>query len=90
MSRKATKNLDWDEWLTVWFGPVPKDAPDLHFSGPRGCDRSLMHSALCGDRPPAIPGQPWQPSIVKELEARGYDVTTLEFRIKRKTPGGST
>ena len=25
-----------------------------------------------------------QPSLIEELEARGYDVTTLEFRIKRK------
>ena len=29
-------------------------------------------------------GRLTRPSLVEELEARGYDVTTLEFRIKRK------
>ena len=38
--RRATKNLPWDEWLTSFYGPVKRDAPDLRFAGPRGCDRS--------------------------------------------------
>lgn len=83
MTRKATKNLSRSEWLTAWFGPVKRDKDDLHFSGPNGPDRTLIYGALCAKNYDA---QGWltRPSLVEELEARGYDVTTLEFRVRRK------
>ena len=81
--RRSTPRLPWGGWLTAWFGPVKRDADDLHFSGPKGPDRTLLYGAFC------MKGYDWhgrltRPSLVEELEARGYDVTTLEFRIKRK------
>ena len=83
--RRATKNLPWDEWLTSFYGPVKHDDPDLHFAGPRGCDRSLLYGAFCM-KSYSETGALTVLSLVEELEARGYDTTTIEFRIKRKTP----
>lgn len=90
MTSKATKNLSWDEWLTVWFGQSKSvhgrhDNPDLHFSGPRGCDRSLLYGVFC-TKGYDEHGKLTQPSLVDELEARGYDTTTIEFRVKKRVP----
>ena len=82
MSQRATKNLPHDEWLTMWWGPVKGDDPDMHFSGPRRCDRSLMYGVLCIK--PVKGVTLMDRSLIDELEARGYDTTTLEFRVKRK------
>ena len=81
--RRATKNLSLSEWLTAWWGSVKRDTDDLHFSGPSGPDRTLIYGMLCTRNFDAN-GNLSQPSIVEELAARGYDVETLEFRIKRK------
>lgn len=83
MSRRATKNLSWDEWLTAWWGRTKHDGADLHFSGPRSPDRHYLYRALCM-RQRDERGAFTVPSIIEELERRGYDTTTLEFRIKRK------
>lgn len=84
-ARKATKNLDWNAWLTVHYGRVPGEpwnkGKDFVFSGPCGADRRLLLYAIC---PPEYALSSGQPSRIKELEARGYDTTTLEFRVKRK------
>ncbi|HZG67765.1 MAG TPA: hypothetical protein VEZ12_13540 [Herpetosiphonaceae bacterium] len=45
---------------------------DLMIDYPAKCDGALMASALDELRP--------------ELEARGYDITTLRFSVARKTP----
>ena len=87
-ARKATKNLDWNEWLTVHFGQPRRagrrrDADDIIFSGPRGCDRSLLYLRF-STKGYDERGRVTVPSFVEELEARGYDTTTLEFRVKRK------
>jgi hypothetical protein len=82
MTIKATKNLSWDDWLTVWFGTTKHDGPDLHFSGPRRCDRSLLYGVFCLKPVAGVPLL--ERSLVEELEARGYDTTTIEFRVKKK------
>jgi len=46
------------------------------------CDRSLVMNYLCSTR------LNWQqnvePSLIEELEKRGYDLETLRFSIERK------
>lgn len=84
MSRCATKNLSWGEWLTAWFGrPLKRDKPDLQFAGPNASDRRLLY-AMFTMKGTDEEGRNTRPSLVEELEARGYDIMTLEFRIWRK------
>ena len=84
-SRKSTKNLPYSEWLTAWFGPVRGEGPNLRFGYPRRCDGHFLHSAFCMPKIDSD-GRVLEPSFLEELEARGYDISTLEFRIKRKEP----
>jgi hypothetical protein len=63
--------------------------PDLCYSWGDGCDRTdsrLLHDTLTAPTPPPVfrPDEPWGPSFVEELEARGYDITTLRFSISKK------
>ena len=84
MSRRSTKNLPHDEWLTVCWRVTKNDGPDVHFSGPRRCDRGLMYGVLCAKPVAGVPLL--DRSLLDELEARGYDTTTLEFRVRRRQP----
>ena len=82
--RRSTPRLPWAEgWLTAYFGRTDGGGNDLNFAAPSRADSRLLYNAFCvkgyDER-----GRLVQPSLVEELEARGYDVTTLEFRIKRK------
>ena len=84
VTRKATKNLPWGEWLASFFGTTKGDRhPDHHFAGPCGPDRHYLYSVLCCKGRDEH-GNITVPSVIEELEARGYDTTTLEFRIQRK------
>lgn len=60
---------------------------------PRRPDGHLAYGIFCADRMRSNPGwknrlgeSPWDfdPSFVKELEARGYDLTTLQFSVRLK------
>jgi len=59
-----------DVGMLVYFGD----------SIPR-CDRVLMMNALCSERPNYK--NELQPSLIDELEARGYDIDTLRFSIEK-------
>lgn len=74
------------------------DAPDLCSAwgggGADKCDARLIMHALTERRmAPAFPSLKYEerPSLVEELEARGYDIETLKFSIQRKpaTPNPS-
>lgn len=73
----------------MWWGDVKRDHPDLHFSGPSGPDRTLMYGAFCMKGYDEHGGLT-RPSLLEELEARGYDTSTIEFRIKRKKESTTT
>ena len=49
----------------------------------------LLHSVLANERcRPSMknfPGYEMDRSLVDELEARGYDITTIKFSIQKKT-----
>lgn len=60
----------------------------FHHPGPKP-DGHLLYAALCGDRwrpdwEEMRVGGVHDPSFVKELEARGYDLTTLRFSVRLK------
>ena len=86
MSRRATKNLPPEEWLTVCWRVTRNDGPDVYFAGPRRCDRSLMYGVLCVK--PVAGMTLMDRSLLDELAARGYDITTLELRVRRKPDAG--
>lgn len=75
--------------LKAQWGRLPHNGPDLCYAWGDGChkaDSHLLHNALCAKTPPSplSPNEPWLPSLLEELEARGYDITTLRFSISKK------
>ena len=73
--------------LSVHWSKREKDFL-IHF--PRSCDGHLVHHAFTGERMRiAVDKKPpfdFDPSFVDELKARGYDVRTLRFSVKRIIP----
>lgn len=63
-----------------------KREKDLLINYPSKPDGHLLHCRL---NSPRFDGdyQPMLPSFVEELQARGYDITTLRFSVKRKKGG---
>lgn len=61
-----------------------KKEQDLLIGGPNGPDRHLGHAFL--NMTPILnwEGKVLYENFIKELENRGYDITTLKFSIKRK------
>lgn len=84
--------------LLVYYGKLPGDNPDICFAwGGEGATRrdgALLHYMFSGKRMQPVYGQerdenhglPWKfdKSFLEELEARGYDLTTLKFSIQLK------
>lgn len=74
--------------LHIYYGKESRGEPcDLIFHGGDGTsrrDRAYLHWALGCERPPALSGQLWDQSFFKELDSRGYDLSTLRFYIRKK------
>lgn len=72
--------------LRVYFGKDDDgEGHDVCFSWGAGCskrDSALLHYHFATDR------LDWQqrlePSLIKQLEARGYDISTISFTIQKK------
>lgn len=80
-----------DGELRVYWGKLPHDSPDLIFAWQGDytmrADSKLLHIAFCCNNPdPFITPlfSKMLPSLVQELEARGYDIETLRFSIMKK------
>jgi hypothetical protein len=61
------------------------DSPDVIFHSGNGvprCDRALLYCIFAGRRY-TWDGKP-EKSFVEELEARGYDISTIRFSIRKK------
>ena len=80
-----------DGELRIYWGKLPHDSPDVVFSW-QG-DRSMKRDTalLCyhfSKREPDTSAMPifskMNLSLLEELEARGYDITTLRFSIMKK------
>lgn len=80
-----------DGELQMYWGRVDGDVPDviLAWQGDRMMkrDTNMLHSFMCSQRPDPF-AKPlfskMDPSMIEELEARGYDLTTLKFSIMKK------
>lgn len=85
--------------LLVYYGKLPHENPDICFAwggdGATKRDGALLHYMFSGKRQRHIHdpeerkkngGYPiaFDPSFIEELEARGYDLTTLKFSIQKK------
>lgn len=71
----------WDNgWLTAYWGRESRRCTkkDLIFGSPCRPDGHLLYGALC------FMDMGHGKTLTQELEARGYDITTLQFSIKRK------
>ena len=91
MKRLRKPNLK-DGELRVYWGREPHDStPDVMFAwqGERAMkrDASLLHYHLASKRPD-LSAQPlfskMIPSLIEELDARGYDLKTLKFSIRKR------
>lgn len=80
-----------DGELRVYWGKLPHDSPDViyEWKGDSSMrrDSSLLHYHF-GSRRPDPHVQPifskMMPSLIEEFQARGYDITTLKFSIRKK------
>jgi hypothetical protein len=83
--------------LRAQWGRIGSDNPDLCYfwgDGVAKGDSHLLHNVLCGPRvetnweaplgSPRILWTKYANSFIKELEDRGYDLTTLRFYVKKK------
>lgn len=88
-----------DGELRVYFGRLPHENPDIIFSWQGDhCmkrDSNLLYYHFSCKRPTvSLNGADWsnmEPSLIEELDRRGYDITTLKFSIQKKvlTPSES-
>lgn len=80
-----------DGQLCMYWGREPRDCPDVMYAwqGEHSMryDAKLLHYVL-GSKHPDPFAQPifskMEPSLIEELDRRGYDITTLKFSIMKK------
>ena len=82
-----------DGQLLVYWGKLPHDEPDVIYAyqGDSSMKRDnaflYYHFGRKYPDPNAMPlFSKMKPSLLEELDARGYDITTLRFSIMKKTP----
>ena len=81
-----------DGELRMYWGRLPHDNPDVVLAWQGNSmmkrDTALLHMVICSKRPKITLGKlDWsamEPSLIEDLEARGYDITTLKFSIMKK------
>ena len=94
MKKRLRKpKLQNGQLMMYWGRPDKHDSPDivLAWQGDRlmKADTALLHFHLCSQRPDprVLPiFSKMDPSLIEELDARGYDLTTLRFSIMKKAP----
>lgn len=72
--------------LHVYYGKDDDGDTDMVIAWGDGvprCDRALLYVQFGADR--LNEKMEMEPSFRKELEARGYDITTIRFSIQRKS-----
>ena len=90
MKRLRKPKLKDGELRVYWGRPDRHNCPDvvLAWQGHRSMrqDTALLHHHLCS-RHPNPHKHPifsvMEPSLIEELRARGYDLTTLKFSIQK-------
>lgn len=80
-----------DGELRIYYGKLPHDAPDVVYAWQGDSsmkrDTRLLHYTI-GSQRPNLWAKPlfskMEPSLLEELDQRGYDLTTLKFSIMKK------
>lgn len=85
--------------LRLWYGKLDGEAPDVcggwGGAGANKCDGNLMMGHFTAKRLTLVYGEEaqrlgsnhkWARSFIEELDARGYDISTIQFSIERKKP----
>lgn len=79
------------ELRMYWGKPSRHEAPDVVLAWQGNslmrADTKLLHYYMCSKKPDPFAKPLWSemmPSLIEELEARGYDITTLKFSIMKK------
>ena len=94
MKKRITTPVAKPGELIARWGRVDRhSAPSIVYAYPDRSGKSdsrVLCDAIEGPRcsPSSTPfgGYDVNPSLVEELESRGYDITTLRISIKKKTP----
>lgn len=76
-----------DGKLDVWFGRLHGDGPDLCVQSGEGCGGSSTRGFVLGfftGGHPHSGAQGFEQSFLKEMETRGFDISTLRFSIRKK------
>lgn len=80
-----------DGELRVYWGKLPHDSPDIIYewkgNSSMRYDSRLLHYHFSSRRPDPFTKplfSKMDPSLIEELEARGYDITTVKFSIMKK------
>ena len=70
----------WDDgWLTAYWGRESRGSKmDLIFASPCRPDGHLLYGSFCCAE--VTKGK----TLLQELTERGYDISTLQFSVKRK------
>ena len=91
MTRLRRPKLKDGELRVYWGRESPRDVPDIIFAwqGDRLMkrDANLLHYHLASKSPdPHVTPifSKMCPSLVEELESRGYDITTIKFSVMKK------
>jgi hypothetical protein len=87
---KIIKPARPNELTALWGRADRYSEPDVCYAWGDGvprCDSRLIHNILSSERVvlDLCGGYTFEPSLLDELEKRGYDLTTLKFSISKKT-----
>lgn len=91
MKRLRKPKLKDGELRMYWGRPDRWDSPDVVLAwqgdGMMKRDTHMLHSYMCSPLPDPFAKPLFSkmlPSMIEELEVRGYDITTLKFSIMKK------
>lgn len=72
--------------IRLGFGKAPGELPDICFAWGEGThkwDAKFINYIFCSPRPKIGATPSFEISVIDELQARGYDITTIKFSIQK-------
>lgn len=76
--------------LVMRWGKMPRDGEDMCYAWGDGCTKReahMLHNAIANEKPDPFATPLFSkmlPSLLANLEAAGYDLTTLRFSVRKK------
>lgn len=83
--RPLTLSARWTRRRGEGISPLNREPGDLLYEWGDGCakaDGALLHYVLAAKNYDSAKRE-WQRSFLEELHARGYDLTTLRFSVRK-------